>query len=97
MPHSLMLLVWKRLLSYDSGEEPAKRAFQHVIRGLMRKGLEGLYGECKFSITSFRKLILIQFPMENLALNISAEPEILIGQALKTIGKLISKPIDVLR
>jgi hypothetical protein len=80
--------------SYDSDEDQRLRTVQRSLSGYMVSDWERIYGEYKFNVMGFQKLTLIQFPFDELMLNISTEPDIHPIEMTRKIRDLISKPIS---
>lgn len=81
--------------SYDSDEDQRMRTIQRSISGYLFREWEHNYGQYKFTVTVFEKLVLIQIAYEELVLNISTEPDIKLSQVLKKVSDLLSKPVTI--
>jgi hypothetical protein len=75
--------------SYDSDEDQRLRTMQRTLLGMMAREWERNYGEYKFTVRSFLKLTLFQFPLNELVLNISAEPDIQISETARKVEDLL--------
>jgi len=76
--------------SYESDEDQTVGTIQRTLSGIMAREWERNYGEYKFTVRRFLKLTLFQFPLNELVLNISAEPEIQTTETARKIEDLLS-------
>lgn len=81
--------------SYDSDEDQRMRTVQRSISGYMFRDWARNYGQHKFTVTAFEKIVLIQISYEELVLNISTEPDVKVSEVLKKILDLLSKPAEI--
>lgn len=75
--------------SYDSDKDQRLGTIQRTLSGIMAREWERNYGEYKFTVRSFLKLTLFQFPLNELVLNISAEPDIQICETARKVEDLL--------